>query len=64
VPEEGPGFFPGEDLGQAGWPFGALHVLEGRQFEVQHLVIEEQQRAEGNVLGGGGGPAHHSQVGQ
>jgi hypothetical protein len=39
-------------------------VLDGRQFEVQHVAVEEQEGAEGDVLCGGGELALDGQVGQ
>jgi hypothetical protein len=43
---------------------GALYVIDGGQFEVQHVAVEEQEGAEGDVLRGGGYLAVDSQVGQ
>jgi hypothetical protein len=53
----------GQDGGQAFRFLGAQGV-NGTQVLVQHLAVEEEQRAEGLVLGRGGNVFFHCQVGQ
>jgi hypothetical protein len=44
----------GEDDGEAGGAFGAVHVLEGAEILPEDLAVEEKQGVESLVLGGGG----------
>jgi len=61
--DDGPGLLLGQDGGQ---PFGLLgpNGIHGAQFHFKHLTVEEQQGAEGLVLGGGGDVLLHGQVGE
>ena len=54
----------GEDGGQAFWSSGGGDAVEGRQRDVQHIPVEEEDGAAGDVLGGGGHGVVDGQVGQ
>jgi hypothetical protein len=47
--------------GQANGPLGTHDVVEPRQVLLQHISVEEEQRAQGLVLGGGGDLSVHGQ---
>ncbi len=54
----------GKHGGQPSWPLGA-HSMDGQVHVLpQHLAVEEEERAEGLVLRGGGDPLLHSQMRQ
>jgi hypothetical protein len=48
------GFLPGEDYRELGWPLDAVDVLEPRQFHLEDVPVQKENRAEGLVLSGGG----------
>lgn len=43
---------------------GRLDIVEPGQFKLQHLAVKEQQRTLGLILGRGGDPPRHRQMGQ
>jgi hypothetical protein len=57
--EHGADLLPRENDGQALWTLGPHETLEPREIAFQHVPVEEQESAQGLVLGGGGGPAAH-----
>ena len=54
----------GEDDRQPGGTFGPFHVVQPTDVLLEHFLVQEQDGAQGLVLGGGGDIAFHSQVGQ
>lgn len=62
--DDGAGFFFGEDDGDAFAFFGTGEVEEGLvELEVEDVAVEEEDGADGLVLGGGGGLAFDDEVG-
>jgi hypothetical protein len=51
--ENGGHLGPREDLRNTHGPFGPDHVIEPLELALQHVAEQEQERAEGLVLGGG-----------
>ena len=62
VVEEGENVAAREDRGEVLGALGALETVERRQVEFEHLAVEEDQRAEGLVLGGGRDAAAQGEV--
>ena len=62
--DHGHGFFSGEDDGQVVGGFFGPDGGDGGQVYLEHLVVEEQDGAEGLVLGGGRDVFIHGQVGE
>ena len=52
--EDGVGFLPGQDDGELRRAFHALDAGEEIEFSIEDLLVEEEEGAEGLILGGGG----------
>jgi hypothetical protein len=62
--EHCPDLVAGEDDRQAHGAFRAHDPVEPRQVDLQHVPVQEQEGAQGLVLGGGGHPAIDRQRGE
>ena len=63
-PPENPGdFIARQNDGQALRSFRAFDALEPRQLDAENLLVEEEQRALGLILGRAGYVARNSEVG-
>lgn len=62
VGEDGVGLLGGEDGGQAALAAGGLDAVEVSKFDTEDLAVEEEEGAEGLVLGGGGDVALNGEV--